>query len=239
MIPAGSKTPAQRADHVDAERRARRRAAAPCCGRRRGGARAFRRRRSRRRARRARPRRTSRSACLGGRRAAGEGEVDAAPVGVRVREVRHHEDVPAERGADGVVERAEARPRRGDLHRVAEGARHEDGRLPVAHAVAVREPVPRGLLAERARRRSAGGDRRGAREVLRGASAARRPRRSGRASSRGGRAPPSASTASLRSARRAEHRRGAPRRRRPGIRGPCFSARRPAPRPRAPSPCAR
>ncbi len=97
-------------------------------------------------------------------RAAGEGEVDAAPVRVGVGEVRHHEDVAPERGADAVVEIAQARPGRGDLHRVAEGAGHEDRGLPVADAVAVREPVARRLLAERGGA-VARGDERGAREI--------------------------------------------------------------------------
>src|SRR5262245_66577884 len=70
----------------------------------------------------------------------------------------------AERGPHSVVERAQARPRGRDLHRVREGAGHEHRRLPIADAVTVLEPVPGRLFAEGAGA-EAGSDLRGAGEV--------------------------------------------------------------------------
>ena len=54
-----------------------------------------------------------------------EREVNAAAVGVRVGEVRHHEHVTRQRAADALVQRPEAGPRRGDLERVTERAHPE------------------------------------------------------------------------------------------------------------------
>src|SRR5690606_10684810 len=58
------------------------------------------------------------------------------------------EDVLAERLPHAFVEGLELAPSRGDLHGVGEGAGSEDGRLPVAHAVAMGEPMTPRLLAE-------------------------------------------------------------------------------------------
>ena len=73
--------------------------------------------------------------------------VDAAAVGIRVAEMRHDEHVRAERAPDSVVERLELRPRRRDLHRVAEEARREDRRLPIADRVAMKQPLLRRAFA--------------------------------------------------------------------------------------------
>ena len=64
---------------------------------------------------------------LSARRRAGEREVDAAPVRVRVAEVRHDEGVRRERTAHVAIHVAEPRPGRRDLERVDEQARPERG----------------------------------------------------------------------------------------------------------------
>ncbi len=73
-------------------------------------------------------------------RGPGERKIDAAAVRISMTQVRHHEDVLAERAPYPVVEALEIRPARCDLHRVDEGPVGEDGSLAVADGVPVLEP---------------------------------------------------------------------------------------------------
>ena len=70
-----------------------------------------------------------------------EGEIDGASLQICVGEVRHDECVLRDCLAHRTVQQVETVPGGGHVHRVDERARGEQGRLPVADPISIREPL--------------------------------------------------------------------------------------------------